>query len=180
MPIIARVTGSGYPPAPAGQHAAICVDVVDLGMLEVAWSGKKKTQHKIRIIWQIDELRDDGKPFEVSRRYTNSLHEKAALRKDLESWRGRAFTEEELNGFDVETVIGGPCLLNVIHSPREGGGQPYANITTIMKLPKSMTGPRATDYVRVCDRPPSDSVVSAPRGWGEHGDPGITDDDIPF
>ena len=41
----------------------------------------------------------DGKPFLVRRRYTASLHEKSALRKDLESWRGRAFTNVELDGF---------------------------------------------------------------------------------
>lgn len=184
MPIYAKATGSGFTPAPAGQHAAVCVDVVDLGMVEVKWGEQKpKSQHKIRIIWQIDQDRDDGKPHEVSRRYTLSLHEKAALRKDLESWRGRAFTEAELEGFDVETVIGVPCLLSVIHAAREGGGQPYANISSIMKLHKSIPAPAPRDYVRVCDRPPSDGVVSAPRGWGEHGehgDPVLTEDDIPF
>src|ERR1039458_9745361 len=105
MPIIAKSSGTSYPPAPQGTHAAVCVDVIDLGMLKVAFGGKEKTQHKIRVVWQIEELRDDGKPHQVSRRYTNSLHEKAALRKDLESWRGNPFTPSELEGFDLEVLL---------------------------------------------------------------------------
>jgi hypothetical protein len=34
------------------------------------------------------------------------LFEAATLRKDLESWRGKSFTEEELAGFDMDNLIG--------------------------------------------------------------------------
>lgn len=171
MPIFAKASGANYIPAPAGTHIAVCVDVVDLGMLEVTFSGKKKTQHKIRIVWQIDEDRDDGKPFQVNRRYTLSLHEKAGLRKDLESWRGRPFTEEELAGFDVETVIGAGCMLSVIHSTKDGST--YANVSSVMKLHKGMQAPSQREYVRVIDRDPAQEAEGAP--FGE-----IADEDVPF
>jgi hypothetical protein len=174
MPIIAKQTTSNYIPCPAGTWAAVCVDVVDLGMLKVSFGGKDKTQHKIRIVWQIAEVRPDNKPFDVSKRYTLSLHEKAGLRKDLESWRGRPFSQQELEGFDVETVLNVPCLLNVMEQKK--GTDTYANVTAIMRLPKEMEAPTQWDYVRVCDRK-TDAV-------GEPDDPysglGITDDDVPF
>ena len=172
MPIVARASGSNFIPAPAGAHAGVCVDVVDLGTLEVTYKNQTKKQHKIDIVWQIAEDMEDGRPFRVKKRYTLSLHEKAALRKDLESWRGRAFTDAELDGFDVETVISVPCLLNVIHNAT--GGNTYANVSTIMRLPKGMNPPTSRDYVRVIDREPKEGQPEAQ--WN----PEITDDDIPF
>lgn len=175
MPIIAKAGGGNFTPAPAGSHAAVCVDVVDLGMLKVTWGGKEKTQHKIRLVWQIEEDREDGKPFQVNRRYTLSLHEKAGLRKDLESWRGKPFSEQELDGFDVEVLIGVPCLLSVIHA-KGNDGSIFANVASIMKLPKGIAAPTPRDYVRVCDRQPTEGVADAP----PFGPEGISDDDVPF
>src|SRR5688572_23018431 len=94
---------------------------------------------------------ENGKPFLVRRRYTCSLHEKAALRGDLESWRGRAFTDQELQAFDLESLLGVNCLLNILHECRNGST--YANVSSIMRLPKGMPAPTARDYTRMCDRP---------------------------
>lgn len=174
MPIYTRASGTNYVPAPAGAHAAVCVDVVDLGILTVEYAGKKKEQHKIKIVWQIDEVRGDGKPFSVSKRYTNSLHEKAALRKDLESWRGRPFTQAELEGFDLEQLLGAGALVNVIQTSKEGAT--YANVTGVMRLPKGMPAPSQRDYTREIDREPK-----APEPpTGPHVDWEPTDDDVPF
>jgi len=175
MAIIAKDTGSGkdFTPAPGGVHAAVCCDVVDLGVLEVNYKGKTKKQHKIRIVWQIEPTMEDGKPFIVQKRYTLSLFEKAALRSDLESWRSRPFTQEELNGFDVETVIGAPALLNVV--PEMKDGKVYANVKSIMRLPNNFIKLQPRDYVRVCDRDPAQHAEEMPP-VGE----GITDDDVPF
>jgi hypothetical protein len=150
MPIIAK-GGGNFTPAPAGTHVAVCVDVIDHGDVEVTYQGKTQWKHMITIVWQIDENLPDGKPFLVRRRYTCSLHEKAILRRDLESWRGRAFTDQELQGFDLETVLSAVCLLNVIHEVRNGST--YANVASVMPLPKGMTPPVPRGYVRVIDRP---------------------------
>ena len=150
MPIIAKAGTSGFIPPPAGQWAAVCVDVVDLGVLEVTFGGKTKKQHKIRIVWQIDADRPDGSPHLASKRYTLSLHDKAALRKDLESWRANPFANDELEAFDVETVLHAPALLNIMEQKK--GDDTYANVTAIMKLPKGMEAPTRRDYVRVVDR----------------------------
>jgi hypothetical protein len=170
MAILAKA-GGNYIPAPAGTHAAVCVDVIDLGVIEVTYMNKTHRQHKIVIAWQIDENLDDGKPFLVRRRYTCSLHEKATLRRDLESWRGQGFTDKELQSFDLEALIGTPCLLNIIHETRNGSI--FANVAGVMKLPRGMTAPVPRDYTRVCDRPP------AQRDAADNGLE-ATDEDVSF
>jgi hypothetical protein len=122
------------------------------------------------IVWQIDENLDDGKPFLVRRRYTCSLHEKATLRRDLESWRGRGFTDQELQSFDLEILLSASCLLNIIHEARNGSI--FANVAGVMRLPKGMMPPVPRDYVRVCDRPPAQTDAADSLE--------ITDDDVPF
>lgn len=177
MALMAKA-GPNIVPCPAGSHAAVCCDVVDLGLVESNYAGRKTRQHKVKVIWQTDEKRDDGKPFLVSRRYTLSLHEKASLRKDLEAWRGRAFTEDELQGFDVEVLLGVPVLLSVVHTARQGSV--YADVNALMRLPKGMTAPTLDPaYVRVCDRPATDQAGAA--GSGDPGDwTAPSDDDVPF
>lgn len=174
MPIVAKSSGTNFVPAPSGAHSAVCVDVVDLGMLEVSFGGKKKTQHKIRMVWQIAEVMPDNKPFIVQKRYTLSLHEKAGLRKDLESWRGKAFTADELEGFDLEVLIGVTCLLNVLQVQRDG--DTYANVVSIMRLPKGVEPLKARDYVRTIDRTPEETAAAGP----EPGAWTPTDEDVPF
>jgi hypothetical protein len=186
--IIAKSSGDGktFDPAPIGVHQAVCVDVVDLGVLETNWQGQVKKQHKINVAWQINEDRDDGKPFLVFKRYTLSLHEKAGLRKDLESWRGRAFTTEECAGFDVERLLGVNCLLNITHRVVEG--KTYANVNSVMPTMKGMPTLSARDYIRKVDRVPETSapVTASPQVElpPDNGDPDswepLTDDDIPF
>lgn len=174
MPIFAK-RGGTYKPAPAGTHAAVCCDVVDLGEIKVEYKGVAKSQHKIKIVWQIDELRDDGKRHLLRKQYTLSLHEKASLRKDLEGWRGKPFTDQESEAFDVETLLAKPALLNVIH--KDANGNTYANVAGIMRLPKGMVGPTVADYVRECDRKLEDQQQAAP-DWDDSRP--ITDDDVPF
>jgi hypothetical protein len=179
MAIIAKSSGGGnFIPCPSGQHSAVCVDIVDMGILEVKF-GKEapKSQHKIRIVWQVEEVMADNRPFIVQRRYTLSLHEKATLRKDLESWRGKQFTAEELEGFDLEVLLGIPCLLNVIQEKKDGST--YANVASIMRLPKVMTPIKQRDYIRVQDRTPA-QTAEAEQDHGAEPDWVASDADVAF
>ena len=169
--------GKTFTPAPAGVHQAVCVDVVDLGVLDVTWQGVTKKQRKVNVAWQLNEDRDDGKPYLVFKRYTLSLHEKAGLRKDLESWRGKKFTDEEGRGFDIERLISVNCLLNVTHN--QVGDRTYANVVSIMPLAKGMPPIAARDFVRKLDRQPDTAPAPHHVSDEEMGAP-LTDDDIPF
>jgi hypothetical protein len=74
----------------------------------------------------------------VSKFYTNSLHEKAGLRKDLENWRSRAFTPEELGKFDLNQIVGKACMLSIVHNEKG-----KAKVQAVSALPKGTTCPPA-------------------------------------
>lgn len=175
MAIMAKGGGNkDFIPCPAGVHQGVCVDVVDLGMVTSTFvddkTGQPKIQHKADIVWQTSEAMADGRPFLVKKRYTLSLHEKATLRHDLESWRGRPFSEIEAEGFDVERLLGVNALLNVQHKAGSKGGT-FANVVSLMPLPKNMPPMKAPgDYLRVCDRMESQ----------EQPESQADDDSIPF
>lgn len=131
---------------PAGTHLAVCYRVIDLGTQEGSYMGQPKRQHKIMISWELpDEKMGDGRPFTISQRYTWSMSEKAALRRDLESWRGTPFTERDFGagGFDIKNILGKSCLLNIVHT--EKNGKHYANISSIARLMKGMQAPAKTE-----------------------------------
>lgn len=126
---------------PEGTYIARCFKLIDLGTQTVEFAGETKFQQKILISWELlDPITHmkDGRPFAVSKRYTASLHEKSALRKDLQSWRGKKFTEEELEGFDLKNILGAYCQLQVIHA--ESNGSTYANVDTIMSTRERPAG----------------------------------------
>lgn len=190
MPIIATNNGGGsFTPHPEGQFAATCADVHDLGMLEVVWEGVKKRQHKIDIYFFGGEFMErEGKqiPLMVRRRFTLSLNEAGNLRPFLESWRGKKFTAEEEKGFDVEALIGAPAFIQVSHN--ENAGNVYANIDTIMRLPKGMPAPEVPlDYQRMCFRPAKDAQPAMAGAGAAKSDTYADfpadfpeDDDLPF
>jgi hypothetical protein len=152
MGIIAKKPESKFTPAPEGIHVAACCDVVDLGLQKTKFGDK----HKIEIRWMLEDESEDGERFTVSQRYTNSLSDKATLRKVLETWRGKPFTaEEESAGFDVERVLGAGCQIQVTHSPREKGGV-WANVSAVIPLGRGQKNPGVDPaYVRQKDRPTS-------------------------
>jgi hypothetical protein len=185
MAIIVKA-GPDFIPAPEGSHIGVLVDVVELGLVSTTYNGKTKSKQMVKLVWQIAEIRpDNGKPFTVSCRYNRSLHKKATLRRDLESLRGRAFTDSELKAFDLETLIGSSSLLNVVHVIRDG--VTYGNVSSIMQLPKGMTPLEPRDYVRVKDRQEQNgafhnSVVEKNEEPKEASPDGISDDDddVPY
>ena len=176
MPIVVGYTGKDYEPAPEGLWPAVCVDVVELGEQPNHYGGPPRDM--LRVHWEISEMDDtrdgDPVPFQVVRRYTASLHPKSNLSKDLERWRGKPFTEEERQGFDVEKLIGANCQILVAHNHVDGG-KTYANVQAITPAksgqPKMAPSP---DYTRFKDR-------EQQSGNGDNGNPQHTEDeDIPF
>jgi len=133
--------GGDFEQCPAGSFAARCYQIIDLGHQTFEWKGEAKVAPKVRITWELNEMMQDGRPFSISREYTASIGDKANLRKDLEAWRGRPFTATELQNFSLENVLGAPCLLGVVHKPSKDGAKVYANVGSIMALPKGMPSP---------------------------------------
>ena len=154
MGLTAKEGGQKFDQIPEGVYGARCFAIYDLGTQAETWQGEEKQMHKVLFMWEIPELRITVKdkttgeekdlPRAISNRYTLSLGDKAKMRAHLESWRGKAFTNAELEGFDLKNILGKACQLQVIHN--ESGGKTYANITSVMALPKGMTvGPQETE-----------------------------------
>ena len=149
MAILAKGSeGGDFKPVPQGTHIARCVTVVDCGMQKTEWQGNEKWQHKVwiafevpavRVTWTKDDTEHEG-PAIIGKLYTNSIGEKAHLGQHLSSWRGKAFTSQEIrDGFDVAVLLGLPCQIAVTHN--EKGDRTYANITGIMGLPAGFEAP---------------------------------------
>ena len=149
-----------FTPAPEGLHQAVCCDVHPIWTEErpSQWGGGLRDC--VRLVWQIDQLGPDGQPFVISKKYTASLHEKASLRHDLESWRGRHFTPEELKGFDLENVLGANCQIQIVHT-KKPDGRTFANVLSIVPIAKGQPKMAVSkDYVRKKDR--ADAVNAEP------------------
>ena len=151
--IISDNGGTSFEQPPTGSHAARCISIIDLGTQRSTYEGEVQIKHQVIVRWELaNELLTigdfAGKPFTVSKFYTASLHEKAGLRKDLASWRGRDFTAEELKGFDMKSILGKPCMLSVGLS--EKGKAKVLELNG--KKCEQRSVDRYEDYRRVLDR----------------------------
>jgi hypothetical protein len=61
----------------------------------------------------------------------------------LKNWRGKDFTEEEAKAFDIEKLIGAPCMLNITHKTKKDGSAVYAEIGSVSTMPKGYVCPDA-------------------------------------
>jgi len=142
MTYLPKPNESSFVPPPAGSFPAVCYRILDLGTQQTSYKGQPRKSHKILVSWELKDeeaVTDDGFPMSVHQQYTWSMHEKAALRRDLESWRGKKFTDADFgtDGFNIKKLLGVPCFLGIVHDEKEGNT--YANISAISKLPKNMT-----------------------------------------
>jgi len=142
MSFIVEDKGGNFERCPAGLMLGRCYRIVDLGTQKSEYMGQVKYLHKIMLGWEIHGSDDagkpikmkDGRPFAIFKNYTLSWSEKANLRVDLQSWRGKAFTQEEMRKFDLKNVLGAWCMLNVIERAGQNG-KTYANVDNISPVP---------------------------------------------
>ena len=148
MAFIAKDSGGGnFKRVPSGAFIGRCYSLIDLGTQHSEGQYGPKDQHKIQIGWELFGEDDDGQPLTVEyegktmpmtikKSYTVSLHEKSGLRRDLASWRGRDFTDEEAKAFDISKLMGAYCMVNVTTS--ENNGKTYSNVAGLTKLPTAL------------------------------------------
>lgn len=195
MSLTVKASGSNeFEMTPEGTYIGRCIKVIDLGTQTSTGQYGTKSQKKVMIQWELldsDIRMQDGRPFSVGQFYTASLHEKSQLRKDLEAWRGKKFTAEELEGFDLNNVLGAYCMIQIVHSP---DGQ-YANVNAIMSTKEKpegvnelvafdITNPDMNVFNGFSDKMKA-KITSTPE-WEErervtevHGDEPINLDDMP-
>ena len=132
--------GTDFKQAPAGTHVARCYSIVDIGTQHGEYLGEPTARNQVIIRWELpfetEQFDGQEKPLIVSRFYTNSLNLKATLRQDLESWRSKIFSEAELDKFDLNSILGKPCTVSVVHNDKG-----KAKVTGVGALPKGTTCP---------------------------------------
>jgi len=122
--------GGDFELVPEGLYIARCYRLIDLGTQVTTNRHGTKERKKISVSWELlDEPKmEDNRPFSIHKTYTASLGEKTNLRADLEAWRNKKFTDKELEEFDLTTILGAYCQIQVVHS--EDGK--YANVQSIV------------------------------------------------
>lgn len=197
--------GSGnYERPEAGMQVGRCIQVVELGTHDKEWKGKWSKQVQVLIVWELESLMEDGRPFVVNWKGTASIGEKANLRKILEGWRGKKFTESELECFELKNILDKPCLINLVEKKAAEGDKVYINVGTVNPLMKGQTAPeRVNELVdfsidsiggeefEKCYDWVKDQIMASDEGKAyaanggnassEGGEPPINpDDDVPF
>lgn len=194
---------------PAGTFTAIMYRFIDRGTQRSEFNGEARTRHEVMLTWELcGELMTDGRPFSISKTYTWSMHEKAGLRKDLEAWRGKSFSDADFEGpnaFNTKKLLGAPATLTISHHTKPNGDA-YAKLAGIGKAMKGIQIPDCVNpkvYLALTkeDFDPTvfaglsdklKGIIAASPEYAEltqqsaqHDDPGMRefaplDDDIPF
>jgi len=139
MAITATAGGGDFQQAEPGTVLGRCYMVLALGHQKGEWQGESFVRNQVLVSWEIpSQLMDDGRPIAISKFYTLSLHEKSNLGIDLTSWRGKAFTEDEKQGFDISNLLGVPAMLSIV-----AGTNGKSKVASVMAAPKGMDVPEA-------------------------------------
>lgn len=144
MSLVAKDSGGegNFTPVPPGMHLARCYRIVDLGTQKSEYQGQIKYLQKVMLQFEVHGEDEKGKalvtskgdPLSISKNYTLSLAEKATLRNDLQTWRGVAFTPEQLRGFELKNILGHWAMLSVAKSIGNNGKE-YTNIMSVNPVP---------------------------------------------
>ena len=149
-----KPSGGNFQPCPEYSGRAVCVDITPLKAYETQYG----TKQKFKIAFEldlIDQSRNPVQPWVVmTAPMTASLHEKAGLTKFLKDWHGRALTPAETTGLDLDTLIGRPATVVIVHEQSQDGTKTYANIKLIMPHKSGEPLQPSGLWVRMKDRPP--------------------------
>ena len=120
----------------ASTYPARIVGVIDLGTQRKEYDGKESFARQVVLQFEFPTetfTTEDGKlaARTLGAFYTASLNPKATLRKHLEQVRGKAFTHEELTGFDVKNLLGVNVTATVVMN--SNGKPKVSNIAGPMK-----------------------------------------------
>ena len=133
--------------APAGTHIARCYKMIHVGERDYEYQGEPKKKNSLWVYFELpNELAvfNDEKgeePYSVNIEYNHVPYETAKIMKHINSWRGKALSPQEIDDFDVSTLLGQPCMITIVHNTSAANGKTYANIAGISGLPKGIECP---------------------------------------
>jgi hypothetical protein len=131
--VLESKAGGDFKPHVEGIHPAVCVDVIDLGLVETEFQGQRRLVNKVRLVFETEQRNEEGKNCVISKTFTASLHPKAKLAEFLGKWRGRPVVPGE--SIDLAKLIGANCTLVISHQ-QNMVGRTYASIDAVSKPTK--------------------------------------------
>ncbi len=142
--ILQSKIGGDFKPHPEGIYPAVCVDVIDLGLMETEFQGQKRLVNKVRLVFETEQKNEEGKNCTLSKTFTASLNSKAKLAEFLGKWRGRPIVPGET--IDLGKLLGACCTL-VISQQQNMVGRTYASIDAVSKPTKKLSASGGYDPV---------------------------------
>ena len=127
--------GGNFEPHPDGVHSAVCLDVMDLGLVTNTYQGETSIKPMVKIVFESEAKTADGKRCTVSKRFTASLHPKSNLWKFLGQWRGKPVGPNET--IELAKLVGACCTVVVSHQ-KSMAGKTYAKIDAVSKPVKKI------------------------------------------
>jgi hypothetical protein len=150
MSMVLQCKDSGdFKPHPEGIHPAVCVDVIDLGLVPTEFQGQTRIVNKVKVVFESEQRMDDGTAFTISKNFTASLHPKARLAEFLGKWRGRPVLPGET--IDLAKLLGACCTLVISHQ-QNMVGKTYAAIDAISKPTRKLSASGSYDPVTARQR----------------------------
>ena len=151
-----KQTGGTFTPCPEYTGRAVCVDITPLKTYETEYGPKQKFKIAFELDLQ-DKTRTPVQPWVVmTAPMTASLHEKAGLTKFLRDWHGRALTAEETTSLNLDSLIGRPATVVIVHELSKDGTKTFSNIKLIMPHKSGEALKPSGLWIRMEDRPPKD------------------------
>lgn len=116
MSTTVKAKSGDFKQVPVGIYPAICWAVIDIGHQDGPYG--VKPQVVLCFEFPTETVTVDGveKPMMMSEFYSATIGKKARLRGDLEGWRGRSFSAQELQGFELKNVLGKPCTITTFEN----------------------------------------------------------------
>jgi hypothetical protein len=132
-------SAGNFKPVPEGPHPAILYSLIDMGTQPGTYQGKPSNpKRKIAMRFELhgeDTKLDDGRPMSIGKTFTLSSSPKGNLRPFMEGWRGKAFTDEDFEAFDLQNMLQKPAIVTVVEDGE------YRVINGISRLIAGMTPP---------------------------------------
>jgi len=134
--IVKKTESKEFTVVPEDVYTAQCVQIWDLGTQRGEYQGVAYARRRINIVFELLDYvnpdNEDGIKL-IGQEFTMSFNENGKLLPFLESWRGRKFTEQELEGFDIANVLGTLANLQILHKVSKKGIT-FAEIGSIQRF----------------------------------------------
>ena len=149
-----KPSGGNFTPCPEYTGRAVCIDITPLRAYETEYGVKQK----FKIAFELDMIDNSRNPVQpwvvMTAPMTASLHEKAGLTTVLKDWHGRALTAAEATSLDLDSLIGRPATVVIVHEQSQDGTKTFSNIKLIMPHKSGEALKPSGLWVRIEDRPP--------------------------